>query len=412
MNHEIQRNGPQLRREQKFPPYMSRAGFWSTILLLPCVIALLLWWNWFSTPPSSLDAVGRLLDQPERALKLVQSRIRATDGNDCDAQLLECQLLLALNRGREAELSFQKIQSTDRCDPSRLYEVGARASAMHRLKLAQQALFAAGDFIYREPQRMKLLIYVLYSSRDRAYENRVLELCSDYARRVPDDAFPWLINSNLYRELNNSQLAFDAYREAIRRSLPPDETERVRMQLIELGLIMGELGAARANFDALMQAPRSPSWSGQLMDLQTQLLYHEGKLEELTALLDSVLQREPQLRAARALRGKCRFERGEFPGAIEDLKMVVQQNDFDQRSHYLLGQAYLARKEPELAMPHLNRSRELVDIRSRIMTLENQFRNEPQNRALRRQIADLYVQIGDVEKAAAWGRSDGESGSR
>jgi tetratricopeptide (TPR) repeat protein len=381
-----------------------RRVFLTVAVLLLLGTIVLLWWYSSATPKSGLEAARRLVGKPEQALKLVRSHIQATRGDDPEAQLFECRLLLELRRGSEAERRFKQIHRIETCDPASLYEVAVRATAANRLSLARQALAAAGEFVHHDPKRIKLLIFVLYTLHDGPSESRILELCKEYANLVPADAFPWLISSSLHRELNSPQLAFDAYREAIKRQLSPDETETVQIQIVELSLVLGDLATARENFDALVQTSRTSAVSSQLLDLQTQLLYREGKLDDLMKLLDEALKKQPQLTSARAFRGKCREELGDHAGAIDDLQKVVRENDYDQSSHYLLGQAYLNQKDVSRGQVHLNRSRELIEINSQIMTVGNQLRNDPQNREFKLRLVELYEKRGNHEKALAWKR--------
>ena len=236
------------------------------------------------------------------------------------------------------------------------------------------------------------------------YEDQILKLCQDYAHLSPDDAYPWLVSASLYHERNVPNLAIEAYRESLKRHPPPEEVNRIRFHLIRLSMLLGDLRTAREHCDAL-HASTLDKMSQQLLPiLLADLLQREGKPAESLDVLDKLQDANSSLTVVRALRGKGRYELKDYPGAINELTNVVRLDDFDQQSHYLLGQAYLQEKNEKMATRHLNRSRELNELTAQIFTVENQLRNDLHNRELKRLLADLNEQRGHTEKAAAWRR--------
>ncbi|MDB5388557.1 MAG: hypothetical protein JWM11_4203 [Planctomycetaceae bacterium] len=358
-----------------------------------------------SSPESRLAQSRKLSTHPTQALVLVRSAIRATQGNFPEAQILECQLLLALNRGREASGLFSQIRDPENCDPEELCQLAEQAQTAGELALSSHAFLAAGELVHRSPKRLKCLIFVLYSQSDNeTYADRILKLCRDYARLESADPFPWLVSASLYHERGIPNLAAEAYRGALKCQLPPEELFRVRFQLIQLSMLLGDLLQARENCTALLAESQSSASLRNVNALNAELLLREGKSAEAREQFDKLLEANPEWTKVLALRGKCRFELNDLPGAIRDLSQAAQQNDFDQQSHYLLGQAYLKQKDAPRANQHLNRSRELNELIAQIFTLENQLRNDLHNRELKLRLAELNDRRGDKEKAAAWRR--------
>ena len=358
-----------------------------------------------ASPEAQLASIRKISSDRARALLLVRSLIQSAKGTFPDAQIHECQLLLKLGRRSEARSRFAEISPLDACNPEELWTLADEARSAGELTLAGRAYLATGGYAHGSPQRLKLLIYTLYSQQSiEDFEDRILKLCVEYAQQAPEDAFPWLVSSSLYHERGVTNLAIEAYRNALARQLPPEESYRVRTQLVQLELLLGELPQAREYCNSLLAEKRDSASQKVVTVIHADLLQREGVPSESLKLLDELLSETPEWNQARALRGRCRFDLSDLPGAIDDLSEAVRANDFDQQSHYVLGQAYLLQKNQPQARLHLDRSRELNDIMAQIFTLENRLRNDLYNRELKLQLADLSDKHGDHEKAAAWRR--------
>ncbi len=380
-----------------------------SVMLLTFICASLSYFGGAS-PEVQLARIRKLSSDPARALLLVRSLIQSTKGTFPEAQVHECQLLLKLGRRSEARNCFAEILQPEACNPDELWQLAEQARTAGELALAGQAYLATGEYAHGSPQRLKLLIYALYSQQSvEDFEDRILKLCDEYALQAPEDAFPWLVSSSLYHERGVPNLAIEAYRNALARQLPPAESYRVRTQLIQLELLLGELPQARQHCNSLLAEKRDSASQKVIAVMHAELLQREGVPAESLPLLDELLAETPGWTQARALRGRCRFDLADLPGAIDDLSEAVGANDFDQQSHYVLGQAYLLQKNQPQARLHLDRSRELNDLMAQIFTLESRLRNDLYNRELKLQLADLSEKHGDHEKAAAWRRGANRS---
>ncbi len=374
-------------------------------IALSVLVAVGLYRSATDTPEAQLARARQRTEHPAQTLAVVRALIQSAQGDFPEAEVFECQLLLRMKKTNEAKSRFAAIRHPEACGPESLALLAELAQAHGENALAARALFATGDYVQRNPKRLKLLIYVLYSQQDSDEpEGRILQLCEEYARLVPDDAFPWLISSSLYHERGVPNLAVRAYRETLQRALPVEEVHRVRMQLVQLELLLGELKQAREHCNALLQETRDPAALKMVTAMHAELLQREGQPAEALALLDKLLAETPEWTKARALRGRCRFELQDYAGAVSDLSTAVRQNEFDQQTHYVLAQAYRQLKETARADAHFDRSRELSDIGAQILTLESQLRNDLYNRDLKLRLADLNDKLGDKEKAAAWRR--------
>ena len=177
-------------------------------------------------------------------------------------------------------------------------------------------------------------------------------------------------------------------------------------------MMLGDLQTAREHCDTLHASTLDEMSHKLLPILLADLLQREGKLSESLDVLDQLQDANSSLTVIRALRGRSLYELKNYLGAINELTNVVRLDDFDQQSHYLLGQAYLQEKNGKLATRHLNRSRELNELTAQIFTVENRLRNDLHNRDLKRLLADLNEQRGHTEKAAAWRRGAASNSHR
>ncbi len=374
-------------------------------LSLVTMMALVSYRSTRGTPEWELEQIRLASESPAKSLIAVRALIQSARGDFPEAQLLECQLLLRLRKLNDAKVRFAELQHLELCDHKHLARFAEQAQAVGENDLVARALLAMGNDVHRNPQHLKHLIFALYSRQNADEpEGRILQLCEEYSQLVPDDAFPWLISSSLYHERGVPKLAIHAYRESLRRSLAPEELHRTRTQLVQLELLVGDLPQARDHCDDLLKETRDPELRKLVSAIHAELLQREGRPAEAINLLDQLLAGNPDWTQARVLRGRCRFDVGDMPGAISDLSEVVRVNDFDQESHYVLSQAYRQQKNEFEANRHLNRSRALSDVMSQILTLENRLRNDLYNRELKLQLAELNEKRGDKEKAAAWRR--------
>jgi tetratricopeptide (TPR) repeat protein len=382
--------------------------FSALIWLIGCVtvsMAVYGGWNyWGEGSPLALLAQARKQSaNPTQALTSVRSAIRTAKGDFPAAQLFESRLLLDLKRGYEASNVFNAISRLAECDPDELCKFAERAQLAGELKLAARALQAAGKRAHRDPQDLKRFVYLLYTLQDvNTPADEILKLCQEYSQLAPDDPFPWLVSSSLFHEQGVPQMALNAYLEALKLKLPVEEQYRVRIQVVQLAMLLGNLPLAREQCNALLAS--SNSSTQVVTGLNSDLLQREGKPKASLLLLDKLWRAGYQPHQVLALRGTCHYDLNDFAAAIDDLSEAVRLDDFDQKSHYLLGQAYLKLNKPELAKHHLERSQELNDLIAKIFIAENQLRNDLNNLQLKLRLAELNEQRGDLEKAAAWRR--------
>ncbi|MCY2996452.1 MAG: tetratricopeptide repeat protein [Planctomycetota bacterium] len=368
------------------------AGF----LLLAAVIA---WLALREDPQRTVERARKLqASDPERALRLLKSSWTVR-GEYLPAELLRCQILTSLGRGQEAIQRFEKIHDLSACDPNDLLALAVTAQQAKVAPLAEKALLGA----YRPgPQQVTVLRLLISLTYEKVDDKSVLQYCRELATLVPDDPEPWLVSAGIYHEREQVAAALDAYRQALRRNPPAKEVRRVRYQIAERSLHMGDLAAARKELDlVLADVPAAPEY--QL--LNAKLLRQEGKGSEAAAEVDSLLAKDPKLLDALKLRGEIDFDGGQFDRAVEDLSRVLKAKPFDREAHHKLGMAYLRLGDTAQGQTHLDTARHLTNVTIEILSLEHQLEGDPANQQIPRRLAELNEQRGNTEKASQWRRS-------
>ncbi|MEO8493525.1 MAG: tetratricopeptide repeat protein [Planctomycetota bacterium] len=281
-------------------------------------------------------------------------------------------------------------------------ELFAAAKAAHAKgagRLAEKLLCAANHPGSQQEAVLRALVSLEYELEEY---DAVLTYCQELAQLAPADSLPWLVSAGIYHENEQVSEALNAYRQALRRDLPAGEVSRVRYQIADLSLFIGDLPAARQAVDQLLaEPPTSPA----IELLHARLLRNEGERREALIVVNRILSTNHDSPSALLLRGEIYLDDGQFVQAAEDLEQVIGSSPFDFRAHYKLAQAYLRSGEREKAQIHLAKSRQLTDIIGEIQVLLFQVRQDPSNRQLRLRLADLSDQQGDTETAEYWRNS-------
>lgn len=378
----------------------------STTCVVLAGVGLLAYWIHERSPETRV-AQARVIAQTDksRALTIVRAAIADRNGDFPAAQLFECQILLDLRRTNDAENAFRSIQRADAIDPVALCKLAERAHGLGLEMLAKRAYLAAGEFVRGDRLQLKRLIYSVYIAREPDFEKSVIELCDDYSRRNPRDAYGCLMSARLYSERHLLSDAVKSLKEALKRDVPAQEVGLHRLGLARMSLTVGDVETAREQCDLLAKLTMDEQSQQSLPAILAEVLLREGKPDEAFAMLEALPANQSTSAEIHALKGKSKYNLRLYSDAISDLIEAVRMNDFDLESHYLLGQCYLKTKNEAMANRHLDRSRELNAVKAQILTLENQLREDLHNKSLKIQLAELNEKRGDLKRAAAWRRA-------
>lgn len=367
-------------------------GMGVLLLVLVLGFAVIGWEN----PQRTVERARELqASDPNRALRLLKSSW-TIHGDYLPAELLKCQILTSLGRGQEALKRFEEIRDLSACDTNDLLALALTAQKAKVAPLAEKALLGAHRPGPQQVTVLRLLISLMYEKVD---DKAVLEYCRELATLVPDDPEPWLVSAGIYHEREQVAAALEAYRQALRRNPPAKEVCRVRYQIAERSLHIGDLAAARKELDLLLA--EMPSVAEHQL-LNARLLRQEGRGAEAEALVDSILAKDPQRLDALKLRSEIYSDGGQFDRAVADLSQVLRAEPFDREAHHKLGMAYLRLGDTAKGQSHLETARNLTNVTIEILSLEHQLESDPANQQMRRRLAELNEQRGDTDAARRW----------
>lgn len=316
-----------------------------------------------------------------------------------DPAWLQVKTLAAEGREQEALAALDESDTLPDQDVGELLATAQTAQAQGAPRLAVKLLGAANQPGPEQESVLRMLISLEYELEQFA---AVLEHCQQLAKLVPEDAFAWLVSAGIYHENEQVAEALHAYRQALNRQLPANELRRVRYQIADLSMFMGDLPAAREAMDLLL-AESQPS--AEILLLHARLLRSEGESREALEVVNRILAEDDKLSSAVKLRGEIYLDEGQFARAAEDLENVVRADPYDYQAHYKLAQAYLRIGQPEQAQIHLTQSRRLTEIISETQVLLFQVQQDPSNRQIQLRLAELSEQQGDAETAQYWRES-------
>ncbi|HQZ66194.1 MAG TPA: hypothetical protein PLY87_13995 [Planctomycetaceae bacterium] len=315
----------------------------------------------------------RLSQNPSQCEQLAEQAVMKAGGDYPEAQLLQCQALAALGQWDAALGGFSLIKDTSSCAPEALVNLAAKALDADQLQLADRALKAArrpGPSFADATELLVRLKLKLQLPAD------ALALCREWQSSAPDTALPWVVSAGMETSRFELGTAIADYQEALRHSPPRELESSIRASLANLLVHTGDVAAARAQFDKLLEYGPVEE-KGQLDYVQ--LLRLEGRFDDALVEVERYLANVGTSSEALKRRGMIRMDLEQWDEALEDLKAAAVGNEFDIGTHHLLAQIYLRRNEPDLAQPHLEKSRRLTDATFRISELDDLLRTDPSN---------------------------------
>lgn len=345
------------------------------------------------------DQVRAKLDEtPQDALQLIDQAIDDAGGTYPDAQVMKCEVLGDLRGWREAATYFRSIDSPEACDQAVLMDLAIAANDDHAAWLAEKVLIAANR---PGPERERVIRLLMRVQYDLGKMGAVLSLCKELTQLAPEDPEPWLVSAGIHHSAEQLGSALRDYQEAISRSPPASEALRVRLQIAEVSLHLGDLVTAGQQIQILRAlAPGEPP----VGVVYAKLLRRQGEIAKAKAVVSEVIAKAPQFANALLLRAEIRNDEGELRAAEADLLAVLQLDPFHQPAHYQLGQVYQRLKMAQESEYHLQESHRLTDAMSEILFLGRQLDSDPNSRELRLRLAEQHRAIGDAQSADHWER--------
>jgi len=306
------------------------------------------------------------LGQSEKAMQLTDKSIQVAGGQFTEGQLFKCRLLLDSGEVETAQALFAEIRDWPE-DEKENWQIQLQA------------------FVEAE--------YLL------GYHKKVLEHCALYAKLAPQEPTPWLIQASIHHEGEKAAPALSAYQEGLDRDPPDTEKARVSFQMAELLLLQGEPVKARQRLESLT--------GEQKADPDFQLLiarsfYEQQRFEEALAVLNSLLRKSRGYPGAVLYRGMIALEQDNVEQALPDLIAAVESRPHDPLGRQKLGQAYAKKGNEAMSKEHLDAFDRLTKLQTQARKLESQLFDDPSNKELREQLAEIADQQGKLDRARYW----------
>lgn len=213
----------------------------------------------------------------------------------------------------------------------------------------------------------------------------------------PDDAASWHDLAQCYFQMQQSDKASKAMAEALR--IKPGEPRYLSFQ--------GTLVAANGRVDeglrdlkeAADKAPDEVAVQGALLD--GLIKYNRGPddLRLAGQVIDRLQQKIPTAPRLMFLRGELARLSGDLPGAVAQLKQVIQIAPQLDDTYYSLGRAYQQIGRGQDADRMLSIYRERKSVRQRIDDVRTALGSRPNDTALQKELADLQVRVEDYPAA-------------
>jgi predicted Zn-dependent protease len=355
-----------------------------------------------------------LTDQPEHRLQHARSAAQAIRGITLGARarvstrnaLLSAALSaeqralgadVPIGIGDELEGLFQSIRPRD-CESDDLLLVAKILSQTGR---SHHAEWLIGESLKRDIKpdaRAEILGLAAHVSYDAGNEKAVIKYAQELAELRPDEPASWRLMASVYEDQGYPEPLLPAYRKLLELRVP-DEVE-IREKLADRYLEVGQTADAVQQVEWLQV--NAPAENEKRSLLKAKLLLQQGETSRAADIIDSLIQTDPNHEEAVLLKGQILIARQELGEAVELLNGYVVKYPLSNAAHYSLGQALARLGQRELAQKHLNTHRRLLDASVRLHRLERQAGREPNNAAIRREIAGIYKSLGVDDAADHW----------
>jgi tetratricopeptide (TPR) repeat protein len=217
----------------------------------------------------------------------------------------------------------------------------------------------------------------------------------------PGDSQPYRFKGKVFRNRGHWDHFVDAMERAVELTEADDPV--LKIELADGYMQLGRTADGRRLVDAISKDHADLIAQAPIMNAR--LLLQEGKIAESKAILDEFLDQVPGDAEALIVKGTLLVGQEQFEAAIEVLERAIAEEPSEEQAYYQMGQAYARLGKDDLATAFLNQHRQILDAKVRLHELEHKAALNPQNVAVRTEIADLYAQIGLPELADFWHRA-------
>jgi tetratricopeptide (TPR) repeat protein len=353
-------------------------------------------WSRFYMPAAMLaEARATSARNPREAERQTAEAIAQAGGTFPEAQLFHAQLLTSLGRTDEALGQFSLIKEPGRLPAAALCDLARAAMACGDTLLAREAFAAVrpDSELYLQAQRALIQIHLQAGQEDLARS-----MCLKLLDREPADVTGWQVLGTVAMNRKDLAEAEKAFRQCLELAKDPTQTREVRADLIQVLIDRGDVPGARRELSTLRDS--SDESSERTLLQEAWLLRLEGNPRAGVRVLEPLISQEKQSAIrARLLRGLLYVDLGENEKARADLESVVAAQPWNKEAQHKLGVAYDRLGQREKAAEHYAAAARLVELAKELLDRSLQLTEDPTNRRLRQQVAELHDQLGQPDEA-------------
>ena len=324
---------------------------------------------------------------------------------------------MALGRLNEAEQKFdaalQEFDAAVAADPKSVATVRSKAGALVRQKKVKEAIQFVEAKVKEEPNNEALrtllgAVYLVDKQYDKSGAAYKAAVDLDQRAVAPRLGFARVALAQQRKEEALTQL-----QSAVK--IRPDH--RVGLLLASLA---DKLGRAEVAVPALEAALKASPKQTDLVMVLSELYVRVGKYDQAIAGLSTLIAENPNLTAARIVRGQALLAKRDGAAALKDFTAVAQAHPKSAQAHYLLARSHVvlnqvnqAKKEYEEALkldPKLENAKTELAVLSgakldqdvytkRVAQLREAIKKDPRNVALRMALATDLITLRQTKEA-------------
>ena len=215
---------------------------------------------------------------------------------------------------------------------------------------------------------------------------------------APDDFRPWHLAGRMYADFERYDEAIPNCEDALRRNPPPGPAAEIR------DCLAGCYIATRRSEEALTLLESSPETLPVLMR-RAEASLELGKIPEGRQAAEAARRLDGASCPVLSLAARGALESGETEAAIPLLEDLLTRCPHEFRDRYRLAQAYRRLGREKDAERELQAYEESQKLYRSLTDLNAQAIQEPENAAVRRELAALCRQLGRPEMAEVWERA-------
>lgn len=358
------------------------------------------WWSRSDLPEARLsrgrEAIRRHdFDAAERE----SERLDAAGHADL-ARLLRGETFLAEGRPDRALRELNRIEATGRV-------------RIEAASVSGRCLLALGQFM----EARRVFQFVVEEDPDNADGYRGLAsveydlgnlsiaqtLLETVAKLDPTDGRAHRLTGLIYTFVDQDADAEEAYLEALKRHLPGEVRSQV---LLELAGCRLKLKSYEPALEALDQRPeRRKDEGAEALAIRAESLYGLGRRKDAAEVVARAEAAGRRGWRFLLLRGQLFLDEETPEKAIAVLRQATEDAPGEDRPSFVLSKAYRAALRNEEAAAQEKVTERIQRLRKRLHTLSIEAMNKPRDAAVRAELADLFLELGNKEMAALWRRA-------